>query len=701
MRYVAARVYGQLMRFDHIVRRDIRANVSDHALAGAMVAVAIVALKTRIDVQDADAYRFEPDTWWGWTATIAVCVTLIGRRRWPLRALAVGLLLVLPLELTQQRDTVAFFAVVIAVYSVAAYLPPRLAARGIALIAAFYAVLAVTGTVVLATVPLLGPLFLAAAFTLGLVIQRSRTRQQGAAQRAIEQAAAAIETTELAAADERLRMAQELHDVVAHSLSVIAVQAGIGAHLIDRQPAEASRALDAIRTTCAVTDSELSRLVGILRNGTATDSTSAPTIDAVEALVNQIRSADLPVTLITNGDLAAVPPGASLAAYRIVQEALTNVVRHAGSGAAATITIRVTVDGIDLTIDDDGRGLAPQETGPRSGGNGLLGMSERARMYDGNVQSGLRPGGGFRVRATLDFHSDASTNRNPTQSVPQVPNGPDPRPDPRRVSPSAWDAALAVLMAVIATLEVIASDPTADGPHFTPTHLWAFSLRLVSCATLAFRRRHPILAYAGAWALGLALTIGDYQVGVMIFVLWIGLYSIAAYSTTRRLVGAAIATNVGIVIIAWSKPPDLNGTDAVWAGAFFAASAIAGYTVRRERQQRAAELDAQQNAAETHARHARLTLTSERLRIADELGTAITRSIDTIARHAETGSRLVTTDTSAAQFALQTISTISRDALNDLRRLLKHMRTTTATTTYSPIPTADHPAEAHAVGVPR
>ena len=697
------RVYGQPMGFVHTIRRDARAHAWDYGLAGAMIGVALVALTTRIDVQGADAQLFKPDTWWGWVATIAVCATLIGRRRWPLRAFATGLVLVLPIELAGQRDTVAFFAQVIAVYSVAAHLPPRLAARAIAFIAAFYAVLIASDTIALAAVPFLGPLFLAAAFVVGLVIQRSRTFQQHAAQNAIEQAAAAIETTELDAADERLRMARELHDVLAHSLSVIAVQAGIGAHLIDRQPLEASRALDAIRATCDSTASELDRLVGILRNGAATDSTPAPTITAAAALVEQIRSADLPVTLITNGDLTAVPPGASLAAYRIVQEALTNVVRHAGSGAAATVTIQATTSDISVSIDDTGRGVATQEHSARFGGNGLIGMSERARMYGGYVQSGARPGGGFRVRATLEFRSDLSDN--PAQTPAQVTGDPDPRPnqgsDHRRFAPLAWDAALASLMGIVATIEVLAIDPTASGPHFTPTHLWAFSLRLASSATLAFRRRRPTIAYAVAWALGLALTIGDYQVGVMIFVMWIGLYSIAAYATTRQLIGAVIGTAVGIMVIVWSKPPDLTGAGAVWASAFFAASAVAGYTMKRDRYRRATEVDARQAASAAHARHARLMLSSERLHIADELSSVITRSIGTIARQAETGAQLVATDTATARKALETISTISRDALNDLRRLLKHMRTNPAATAYQPIPSTADLTAADALGGPQ
>ena len=692
------KVYGQLMRFDHTVRRDVRAHAWDYSLAGAMIGVALVALVTRIDVQDADAQRFKPDTWWGWVATIAACATLIGRRRWPLQALASGLVLLLLVELAGQRDSVAFFAQVIALFSVAAHLPPRLAARGIALTAAFYAVLIATGTTALAAVPVLGPLFLAVSFAFGLMVQRSRTRQQHAAQIAIEQTAALIEATELDAADERLRMARELHDVLAHSLSVIAVQAGIGAHLIDRQPLEASRALDAIRATCDSTASELDRLVGLLRSGAAADSTTAPSITEVAALVEQIRSADLPVTLITNGDLTAVPPGASLAVYRIVQEALTNVVRHAGSGVAATVTIQANATDIGVTIDDDGRGVAVQGTSAGGEGNGLLGMSERARMYGGHARAGARPGGGFRVRATLNFRSDTSgsTTQPPALAIGEL----DPTPTShRRIASFMWDVALAGLIAIAATLEVIATHPTANGPHFTPTHLWAFSLRLAIFATLAFRRRHPAISYAVAWAFYLALTIGDYQVGVVIFVLLIGLYSIAAYATTRQLIGAAIGTTVGIVIVAWSKPPGTGTGQIVWAGAFFAASAVAGYTVQRDRDRRATELDASHAAAAAHARHARLMLSNERLRIADELGGVITRSIGTIARQAETGTQFVATDTATARDALQTISAISRDSLNDLRRLLKHMRTNPAATAYSPIPSTDDLTAADAVGV--
>ena len=383
------------MRLDRIVRRDLGAHSWDYALAGSMVAVALVALVTRIDVQDADAHLFGPDTWVGWVVTIAVCLTLIGRRRWPLRALASGLLLMLPIEFSHQRDTVAFFAVLITLYSVAAYLPPRLALRGAAQMAAFYVVLIATGTVLLTAVPLLGLLFMTVAFASGLAIQRNRTSEHRESETALERAAAAIETAEVEAAAERLRMAQELHDVVAHSLSVIAVQAGIGAHLIDRRPAEAARSLDAIRSTCDSTGIELDRLVAVLRTGTVPDSTAAPSIAMIATLVEQIRSTDLAVNLNIEGELATVPAGVSLAAYRIVQEALTNVSKYANC-SEVHIDLAGSEGVLTLEVTDDGKGFSLDAIDKKNS-FGLKGLNERAATASGWLDISSTPGKGTAI----------------------------------------------------------------------------------------------------------------------------------------------------------------------------------------------------------------------------------------------------------------------------------------------------------------
>lgn len=690
------RAYGGRMRLVPAARLDARAHPGDYGLAAAMVVVALVALASRIDVEDADLHRFHPDTWWGWVLTLSICAVLVGRRRWPLATLAVAVALVVPLELARQRDTVAFFAVVVGLYSVAARLPLRRAWRGAALVTALYAVLAITGAVTLAAVPSLGPGFLIAAFALGTLVHRGRASQRREVEMAIERAAAAIETDDLRAADERLRLARELHDVVAHSLSVIAVQAGIGAHLVERQPAQAARSLDAIRATCVTTSRELGRLVDLLRHGASGPAARTPTasgVGDVSGLVEQIRAAGVPVTLTLGGDLAAASDGVSLAAYRIVQEALTNVVRHAGPGAAASVTIEAAGGDLSLVIDDDGRGAATLADGARAGGHGLLGMAERARLYGGVVETGPRPGGGFRVRATL--LGNPATGTGPDDGGPAPRPGDDrfagPGPEPAstrrwRASPAVVDAGLAAAMAVLAVAELATTHPTITGPQFNSTHLGAaVALRLACAATLVIRRRHPSLAYAAAWVPALALSITDHQVGVMVFVLWIGLYSVATCAPRRQMAAAALGTGAGLVTVASFHPPDMNGAGAVWAAVFFAASAVAGHMVRRDRDQRRAELAERTAAAAARTRQAQLALVTERLRIADELSTVICRAIGTIAERAELGPGDDASGTSAERTALEAISLISRDALSDLRRLLAHLRTTGELASHRPV----------------
>ena len=677
--------YGDVMKPLHVLGRDVRAHVWDYVVAVAMVATAIVALVTRIDVQDADAHLFHPDTWWSWAVTIAVCAILVGRRRWPLPTFAIGLVLTMSLEFTRHRDSVAFFALLTAFYAVAAHLPLRSAVRGIAMLAAVYAVLGVGGTTIIRAAPITGPIFFITAFALGRMLQLGRARQVREVEAAIQRCAAAVETADLQAADERLRMAQELHDVVAHSLSVIAVQAGIGVHLIDRQPAEAAHALDAIRSTSTTAAGELSRLVEILRAGGSTDGAPAPALDDVTVIIEQIRSAGVPITYTVTGDLDTVPAGVSLAAYRIVQEALTNVVRHAGR-AQATVTVHVADDHVDLCVDDDGRGATTTlDTGTGNGGHGLIGMSERAQMYGGEVRSGPRPGGGFRVRATLRYFASAMANEASTNPPTGSTGGHGAAPGRRRPAPWMWDLVLAGLMAVVAAVELIASGPTRLEPHYGPAHVWPWLLRIGCCLALVVRRRYPTLSLAAIMILSSSLKIGGHQYGVMLFALLIGLYAVASYTTTRRLVCAVVASYADMAIIAHSKPSEVTAAGAIWVCIFVTATAIAGYVSRRDRQRRTTDLAERENAVDAQSRHALLVITNERLRIADELSTIITRSIHTIALEANAGSQMVDIDPIAARKTLEVISAISRDALNDLRRLLKRIRTESEPAMYAPI----------------
>jgi signal transduction histidine kinase len=196
---------------------------------------------------------------------------------------------------------------------------------------------------------------------------------------------------------ERLRIARELHDVVAHSIGVIAIQAGVGARVIDSQPAQARAALAVIETTSRETLAGLRRTLGALRrpDGAAASLDPTPGLSDLDRLVGAAADAGVRVTLAVDDRPGALSAEVELAAYRIVQEALTNVVRHAGVGECR-VTVRHAPGDLRVEVIDDGRG------GPLGGdGHGIVGMRERAALLGGRCTAGPRPEGGFRVAAVL------------------------------------------------------------------------------------------------------------------------------------------------------------------------------------------------------------------------------------------------------------------------------------------------------------
>jgi signal transduction histidine kinase len=194
---------------------------------------------------------------------------------------------------------------------------------------------------------------------------------------------------------ERMRIARELHDVVAHQMSVITVQAGFGSLVIDQRPEEARTALNIVESTGRDLLAELRSLLGVLRDpGDQGAREPAPGLADLDRLVEQMAKAGVQVEITVDGPLPPLPAGVDLSAYRIVQEALTNVVRHAGTGTAH-VTIGHRPDGVYLEITDPGRG------GPAEPGHGLIGMRERVALFGGTLEAGSRSGGGFRVAALL------------------------------------------------------------------------------------------------------------------------------------------------------------------------------------------------------------------------------------------------------------------------------------------------------------
>lgn len=235
---------------------------------------------------------------------------------------------------------------------------------------------------------------------LASVTEVIRTRRE----RAIEAAHVHEEEARRRASEERLRIAREIHDIVAHNISLINVQASSALHLIDEQPERARAALATIKDVSKEALTELRSVLGALRQVDEEEAPRSPTagLARLDDLVARTCAGGLAVDVEVTGQPAPLPPGVDLAAFRIVQEALTNVTRHA---AARSATVRLVYGEGDLVVqvDDDGKGTSgPSPNGPgRDGGNGIAGMRERASALGGTVQAAPRPGGGFRVRAWL------------------------------------------------------------------------------------------------------------------------------------------------------------------------------------------------------------------------------------------------------------------------------------------------------------
>jgi signal transduction histidine kinase len=206
-----------------------------------------------------------------------------------------------------------------------------------------------------------------------------------------------------AVADERRRIARELHDVVAHSVSMMVVQAGGARRILDREPQRAVAAAELIERTGREALAEMRRLLGVLHPDEDADYAPQPSLRELEALVERARGAGVPVELQIAGERRELPAGLDLAAYRVVQEALTNVVKH-GGGAATEVIVHYRADAVDVRIADRGQGGLDARLGGT--GHGLVGMRERVRMYGGELRTGRRRGGGFEVAVTLPLEGE-------------------------------------------------------------------------------------------------------------------------------------------------------------------------------------------------------------------------------------------------------------------------------------------------------
>jgi signal transduction histidine kinase len=332
--------------------------------------------------------------------SLAATLPFYVRRRLPFASMLVAIVATVTLLTRDYQSNLQSQILLIAAYTIGSYCTTT--KRWLGLVAFALGLVAVAGFGIPdttgANIVLTGALYFS-AYALGTSTRNRRMYEQQLEQRATDLERERDEEAKRAVADERLRIAQELHDVVAHSMGVIAVQAGVGAHVIDKNPAEAKKSLQAIAATSRSTLTEIRRLLGVLRADENGAYQPAPGLTDLGRLVDDLGGAGLPVTLKIDGDRDDVPPGVDLTAYRIVQEALTNVLKHAGP-AHATVAIDYRPSSIHLVIGDDGRGVNGRAS---DGGHGLIGMRERVGVYGGTLSAGPAPGGGFRVDAELPY----------------------------------------------------------------------------------------------------------------------------------------------------------------------------------------------------------------------------------------------------------------------------------------------------------
>lgn len=344
-----------------------------------------------------------------WLAVVVTAVTGVAialRRRWPVAVLAVIAVVIIVQQAYGASLNFGSLAAVIALFTVASDTPRRTSLVVLALLPAYllaadlmYAAVHPLTTEVLVGQFISAVVIFAIVWLAGDSLRSRRARMRELEDRAERLEREQAERARVAVQAERAVIARELHDIVAHSVSVMVVQAAAARRVVDDQPDDARAAMASIETTGREALSEMRRLLGVLRS----DDGPAPLepqqgLASIGTVIAGADRAGVVVELVVEGEPRTLPPGLDLTAYRIVQEALTNTVKHAAP-AHATVRIRYEPDALDLDITDDGSRPAGPET--LAGGHGLIGMEERVRLYGGDFAAGPRQPKGFGIAVHL------------------------------------------------------------------------------------------------------------------------------------------------------------------------------------------------------------------------------------------------------------------------------------------------------------
>jgi signal transduction histidine kinase len=375
----------------------------------ALVVVAAIGAVIELIVKPGEV-QYHPTTtnWFLIPAALATILPLLARRRLPFLAPATVLIVAAAVSFVDGNFAPISFSIFISIIAAAFLLgmnaDRREALAGVPLIVAVAAIAVRNQPDTSTEETLFITLILLCAWVGGFALSRRLAEAREAEERATALAAEQTRLAEEAAEEERSRIARELHDVVAHHVSVMTVQAGAVRRLLKPEQEREREALVSVEETGRKALTEMRRLLGVLKEEAAPAPLAPqPGMATLDTLLDQVREAGLPVELSTEGKPVELAPGVDLSAYRIIQEALTNALRHAGP-ARAWVVVRYGEKNLELEIANDGR----SDGNNPAGGHGLVGMKERVAVYGGELESGPRPGGGFAVRARLPIEAEAA-----------------------------------------------------------------------------------------------------------------------------------------------------------------------------------------------------------------------------------------------------------------------------------------------------
>ncbi|MCT2586462.1 sensor histidine kinase [Actinophytocola sp. S1-96] len=374
-----------------------------------LIALVILLFDVMIYVAAAFAPGMDPEPWYiGVPIVVGVVAPMVFRRKYPVAAAFLTLLCGIP-HAVFELGVASFATACIALYTLVVYVGRRQATAFLvanALITGIQTPLQYEDRESVVLTLIMAAMLLALSWLLGEFVGARRAYHAEVEQRLSLLEVERDHQARMAVAEERARIARELHDVVAHAVSVMVVQADGAAYAVHGNPELADGAVRTISQTGREALAELRRLLGVLRSeDEGGGRTPQPGTQSLAELAERVRGVGLPVRLELVGDLDELPTGIGLGIYRIVQEALTNSLKHAGPGTQALVRVERTADTVELEISDDGRAAMRTLVGV-AGGNGLIGMRERALVFGGSLEAGPSADGGWQVRARLPLTTD-------------------------------------------------------------------------------------------------------------------------------------------------------------------------------------------------------------------------------------------------------------------------------------------------------